>query len=59
LEAANQAKTVAELARTYPVHPVPISQWRKQLRGGVIGAREQALRRRRDISERLGNHPHW
>ena len=35
LEAAKQAKTVAELARTFQVHPVQISQWKKQLLDGV------------------------
>ena len=35
LEAAKQAKTVAELAKTFQVHPVQISQWKKQLLDGV------------------------
>jgi transposase-like protein len=35
LEAAKQSRTVAELARTYQVHPVQISQWKKQLLDGV------------------------
>jgi transposase-like protein len=35
LEAAKQTRTVAELARTYQVHPVQISQWRKQLLDGA------------------------
>jgi transposase-like protein len=30
LEAAKQNKTVAELAKTFQVHPVQISQWKKQ-----------------------------
>ena len=29
LEAARQTRTIAELARTYQVHPVQISQWKK------------------------------
>ena len=35
LEAAKQARTVAELAKAYQVHPVQISQWKKQLLDGV------------------------
>ena len=35
LEAAKQAKTVAELAKIFQVHPVQISQWKKQLLDGV------------------------
>jgi transposase len=31
LEAAMQTRTIAELAKAYRVHPVPISQWKKQL----------------------------
>jgi transposase-like protein len=35
LEAAKQSRTVAELARAYQVHPVQISQWKKQLLDGA------------------------
>ena len=35
LEAAKQTKTVAELAKAYQVHPVQISQWKKQLLDGM------------------------
>ncbi len=35
LEAARQTKTVAELAKQYQVHPVQISQWKKQLLEGI------------------------
>lgn len=35
LEAAKQAKTIAELANQYQVHPVQISQWKKQLLDGM------------------------
>ena len=38
LEAAKQTKTVAELAKAYQVHPVQISQWKKQLLDGVVEA---------------------
>ena len=35
LEAAKPSKTVAELAKTFQVHPVQISQWKKQLLDGA------------------------
>jgi transposase-like protein len=35
LEAARQNKTVAELAKSFQVHPVQISQWKKQLLDGA------------------------
>ena len=35
LEAAKQTKAIAELAKAYQVHPVPISQWKEQLLDGV------------------------
>jgi transposase-like protein len=35
LEAAKQTKTVAELAKVFQVHPVQISQWKKQLLDGA------------------------
>ena len=35
LEAAKQTRTVAELAKVYQVHPVQISQWKKQLLDGA------------------------
>jgi transposase-like protein len=35
LEAAKQTRTVAELAKAYQVHPVQISQWKKQLLDGA------------------------
>ena len=35
LEAAKQTRTVAELAKAYQVHPVQISQWKKQLLDGM------------------------
>ena len=49
LEAAKQTRTVAELAQAYQVHPVQISQWKKQLLDGA----ESLFRdgRRRDHEE--------
>ncbi len=39
LEAAKQTRTLAELARAFQVHPVQISQWKKQLLdGGRVAA---------------------
>jgi transposase-like protein len=35
LEAAKQTRTIAELAKAYQVHPVQISQWKKQLLDGA------------------------
>ena len=35
LEAAKQTKTIAELAKSFQVHPVRISQWKKQLLDGA------------------------
>ena len=35
LEAAKQTRTLAELSRVFQVHPVQISQWKKQLLDGV------------------------
>ena len=49
LEAARQTKTVAELAKAFQVHPVQISQWKKQLLDGA----ESLFRdgRRRDAED--------
>ena len=35
LEAAKQGRTIAELAKQFQVHPVQISQWKKQLLDGL------------------------
>jgi transposase-like protein len=35
LEAAKQTRTLAELAQAFQVHPVQISQWKKQLLDGM------------------------
>ena len=53
LEAAKQTKTVAELARTYQVHPVQISQWKKQLLDGAESLFADGRRREHDQSEAL------
>jgi transposase-like protein len=48
LEAAKQTRTVAELARTYQVHPVQISQWKKQLLDGAESLFRDGRRREAD-----------
>jgi putative transposase len=49
LEAAKQTRTLAELAKAFQVHPVQISQWKKQLLDGA----ESLFRdgRRRDAED--------
>jgi transposase-like protein len=62
LEAAKQTRTVAELAKTYQVHPVQISQWKKQLldgaqallRDGRHCEREQEQARQAELFEQIG-----
>ena len=51
LEAAKQVKTVAELAKTYQVHPVQISQWKKQLLDGVEDLFRDGRRREHEEGE--------
>jgi transposase-like protein len=53
LEAVKQTKTLAELARTFQVHPVQISQWKKQLLDGVESLFSDGRRRERDESQAL------
>jgi transposase-like protein len=53
LEAAKQDKTIAELAREHQVHPVQISQWKKQLLDGLEGLFENGAASRRPDPEKL------
>ena len=53
LEAAKQTKTLAELARTFQVHPVQISQWKKQLLDGAESLFGDGRRREHDESQAL------
>ena len=53
LEAAKQAKTIAELAKEYQVHPVQISQWKKQLLDGMESLFETGSASRRPDPEKL------
>ncbi len=48
LEAARQGKTIAELAKRYQVHPVQISQWKKQLLDGAESLFRDGRRRERE-----------
>lgn len=48
LEAAKQTRTAAELAKTYQVHPVQISQWKKQLLDGAESLFRDGRRRERE-----------
>ena len=62
LEAAKQARTVAELAKVFQVHPVQISQWKKQLldnidslfRDGRRRDHDEALALQAELYERIG-----
>ncbi len=62
LEAAKQGKTIAELAKQYQVHPVQISQWKKQLldgletlfQGGATASQPDHEKIQTDLYEQLG-----
>jgi putative transposase len=62
LEAAKQTRTVAELAKVFQVHPVQISQWKKQLldgaeslfRDGRCREREEDQATQAELYERIG-----
>jgi len=51
LEAAKQTRTIAELAAAYQVHPVQISQWKKQLLEGAESLFRDGRCRDRDDSQ--------
>ena len=53
LEAAKQTRTLAELSKAFQVHPVQISQWKKQLRDGAESLVGDGRRHERDQSEAL------
>ena len=53
LEAVKQTRTLAELARAFQVHPVQISQWKKQLLDGAESLFADGRRREHDQSEAL------
>ena len=51
LEAAKQTRTLAELATAYQVHPVQISQWKRQLLDGAESLFRDGRRRDRDENQ--------
>ena len=51
LEAAKQTRTAAELSKAYQVHPVQISQWKKQLLDGAESLFRDGRPRDRDDHE--------
>ena len=53
LEAARQTQTVAELAKTFQVHPVEISQWKKQLLDGAESLFRDGRRREHEDGQAL------
>lgn len=53
LEAAKQSKTITELAKEHQVHPVQISQWKKQLLDGMEELFENGSAARRPDPEKL------
>ena len=62
LEAAKQTRTLAELSKAFQVHPVQISQWKKQLLDGVetlfrdgrSREREEGQALQAELDEKLG-----
>ena len=50
LEGAEQTRTLAELSKAFQVHPVQISQWKKQLLDGVESLFGDGRHRERDES---------
>ena len=53
LEAARQTRTLAELSRAFQVHPVQISQWKKQLLDGAESLFRDGRRRDQDESQAI------
>ena len=62
LEAAKQTRTVADLAKAFQVHPVQISQWKRQLLDGAESLfrdgrrleREEEQATQAELYERIG-----
>ena len=53
LEAVKQDKTIAQLAKEHQVHPVQISQWKKQLLDGLDDLFENGSASRRPDPEKV------
>jgi len=58
LEAAKQTKTIAELAKQFQVHPVPISQRKKQLLDGMETLFQNGSTSRRPDPEKIQTELH-
>ena len=57
LEAARQTKTIAELAKAFQVHPVQISQWKKQLLDGAESLFRDGRHREHEESQERASSP--
>ena len=53
LEAVKQTRTVAELAKVFQLHPVQISQWKKQLVEGAESLFGDGRRREQEDGQAL------
>lgn len=53
LEAVRQTRTVTELAKVFQVHPVQISQWKKQLLDGAESLFGDGRRREQEDGQAL------
>jgi transposase-like protein len=53
LEAVKQTRTLVDLSKAFQVHPVQISQWKKQLLGVAESLFAEGRRREHDQSEAL------
>ena len=53
LEAAKQTRTIAELAKTFQVHPVQISQWKKHLLDGAESLFRDGRQREREEGQAI------
>jgi putative transposase len=53
LEASKQAKTLSELAQQFQVHPVQVSQWKRQLLEGVEAIFQEGAGRKQREEEAL------
>jgi transposase-like protein len=53
LEAVKQTRTVAELAKVFQVHPVQISQWKRQLLDGAESLFGDGRRREQEDGQAL------
>ncbi len=53
LDAAKQTRTLAELSRAFQVHPVQISQWKKQLLDGAESLFSDVRRREHGESQAI------